>query len=253
MTEFSRRDISRLLGAGVAAGLVGSTALAQAAKPAASGRFPAEGDANARLPIDHIVWAVPNLAAGIAQIHELTGLEPVSGGLAPGRDRPHNALLSLGGGSYLEVIAPSIAGAGPWLEQINDDAPRIVAHGRRVTDRFAAVLKALDQNKYGHTQPRGMGRTPPGGPRLEWELLHFAGTGFDNDLPFFIDWLQSAQHPSDASARGVTIQSFSLAHPQADKVGAIYRNLGIDLPVYRSDKRGYNLLLNTPKGQVFLR
>lgn len=250
MTDYSRRDFSRLIGAaGLGAGLLGSASVAHAA----AGTTPKSGDAKDWLPIDHIVWAVPDLERGVAQIAELTGLTPVSGGPGHGRDRPHNALLGLGNGAYLEVIAPGIGGSGPWLEQINDNAPRIVSHARRITDRFARLKQVLKDKGYKHSDVRAMGRTTPDGNRLDWELLNFAGTGFERDLPFFIDWLKSDPHPADSAPQGVTIESFSLAHPQADRVGKIYADLGIDMPVYASDKRGYNLVLNTPKGKVFLR
>lgn len=249
MTDFSRRDFSRALGLG--AGLVAAASMAKAGQAAGAGAAaaPASG-----LALDHIVWAVPDLDKGIRQIADLTGIEPVSGGKAPGRDRPHNALLSLGGGAYLEIFSPLNANAeGPWKQAITDGEPHIVGYALRVTDRFARLKADLGRNGYSFTGPRAMGRVRPDGGAVKWELLHGKGTPFDGALPFFIDWLGSTPHPSESSPKGATIESFTVTHPRADELAKLYRDIGIETPVIRGNRHGLNLTLATPKGRLFLR
>src|SRR4051794_18090039 len=55
--------------------------------------------------IDHVGLGIGDLDRGIAQVTELTGVKPARGGAHPGGGT-HNALLSLGEGTYLEILAP---------------------------------------------------------------------------------------------------------------------------------------------------
>ena len=246
MTDYSRRDVSRFVGLGLGASLLGSGAFALAAPVKAKAL-------SSGLQLDHIVWAVPDLDEGIRTIADLTGVEPVSGGKAPGREQSHNALISLGGGSYLEIFSPARAGGGGrWGKLIEDGQPRIVSYALRVRDRFAQLKPAITARNYSFTGPRAMGRVRPDGGAVNWELLNIAGTPLDDALPFFIDWLGSTPHPSESSPKGVTIDSFVVAHPQAAELADIYRALGVGTPVLRSNKASINLVLETPRGKVWL-
>lgn len=248
MSDYSRRDVSRFVGLGLGAGLLGSGTVAMAAPAKAKPANPAPG-----LQLDHIVWAVPDLDEGIRTIAELTGIEPVSGGKAPGREQSHNALISLGGGSYLEIFSPARAGGGGrWGKLVEDGHPRIVSYALQVTDRFAQLKASIAAGGYSFTGPRAMGRVRPDGGAVNWELLNVAGTPLDDALPFFIDWLGSAPHPSESSPKGATIDSFVVAHPKAAELADIYRGLGVGTPVLRSNKVSINLVLDTPRGKVWL-
>jgi hypothetical protein len=58
------------------------------------------------LEIDHVIVGIDSFERGIALLHEFTGVTAVYRGAHPGRGT-HNALLSLGEGKYLELLAPN--------------------------------------------------------------------------------------------------------------------------------------------------
>jgi len=72
--------------------------------------FAGVGSAEPSAQIDHIILGVADLDQGIETFEQLTGVRPVYGGRHP--VGTHNALVSLGGRTYLEIIAVQ-PGASP--------------------------------------------------------------------------------------------------------------------------------------------
>src|SRR5205807_5926042 len=95
--------------------------------------------------IDHIVYGVFDLEAGVADLERRLGIRAVAGGKHPGRGT-HNALLGLGGQTYLEIIArdPDQKQSPPRLQFALDELtrPRLVAWAIRAHGIDAVVERA---------------------------------------------------------------------------------------------------------------
>lgn len=61
--------------------------------------------------LDHLVCALPDLAAGVAEFAERTGVTPVAGGSHPGGTA--NYLVGFGPATHLEIIGPDPAAVRP--------------------------------------------------------------------------------------------------------------------------------------------
>jgi hypothetical protein len=93
--------------------------------------------------VDHILLGIDDLDRGVQAFEESTGIKPVYGGKHPGGT--HNALVSLGDGTYLEIIAVQKGVAPPadfaGIEQLHTLTPI----GWAVSSKDSAELrKRLD-------------------------------------------------------------------------------------------------------------
>src|SRR5947209_6676597 len=61
--------------------------------------------------IDHVILGAADLDRGVAVFERMTGVRPVYGGKHPGGT--HTALVSLGGRTYLEIVAVEPGAAPP--------------------------------------------------------------------------------------------------------------------------------------------
>lgn len=203
--------------------------------------------------LDHLVYAVPNLAEGVRDLAERLGARPLPGGSHPAW-RTRNALLPLGPASYLEVIGPDPdAPAAP--------APDIFGIATLVAPRLAtwaaksADLAGLAQRARSHGIDLGASgpgrRLQPDGTVLAWELTDPFRPRAGGVLPFFIRWRGKA-HPASAGPALVSLVSLRAEHPDAAAVGAQLRALEVELKVAPGPVPALFAVVRTPGGTVTL-
>jgi catechol 2,3-dioxygenase-like lactoylglutathione lyase family enzyme len=129
--------------------------------------------------LDHVVIAVSDLAAAIADYRKL-GFTVVEGGEHPGRGS-HNALVVFADGAYFELIAfqrpdPEFR----WRRVLQSAGPGFVDYAllprEIVADVAAAQRRGLDIE-----DPVSGGRATPQGQHLAWKTARSP----TSDIPFF--------------------------------------------------------------------
>jgi hypothetical protein len=201
--------------------------------------------------LDHILWAAPDLDKGSEAIEALTGVAPAPGGSHPGFGT-RNSLLSLGD-TYLEIISPdpdqSITGnRGGRIAALNH--PGLMTFAVR-TSGLDAYQAAARRAAVGTRGPVEMGRTRPDGVRLDWACLYIDEPIYGEIIPFAIDW-KGSPHPSASTPTGCRLVSFTVLHPKAAGLAAIYREMGIAVPVKGGARPGFLAVIDTPRGEIIL-
>ncbi len=203
--------------------------------------------------LDHLVFAVPDLAAGVAEVAERLGVEPSPGGPHPGLGT-RNHLLSLGETSYIEVIGPDPDQAAPaaprpfGLDSLT--APKLVTWAIGESDLEGRRERAL-AGGYDTGDIRPLSRQAPTG-LLEWRLTLRREPAGDGLVPFLIDWGETPS-PALSSTPGCSISGLRAEHPHPESVGAMLSALGVTLEVARGPEVVLVATLETPNGTVELR
>ena len=204
--------------------------------------------------VDHLVYATLDLERGVAEMEKLLGIKATPGGQHPGRGT-RNALISLGPKAYLEII-------GPDKEQPAPAQPRTFGIDELTTSRLVTwAANGTDLEKL-HAEAASNGvvlgpvangsRKRPDGVLLSWQFtspLTVVGNGI---VPFFIDWKDSP-HPAASSAQGARLIALRAEHPDPERVAAMLKKLGLDVPVARADRPALIAVIESPRGLVELR
>jgi catechol 2,3-dioxygenase-like lactoylglutathione lyase family enzyme len=206
--------------------------------------------------LDHILLGCSDLDQGIAFVEHHTGVRPAIGGVHPGRGT-RNALLALGQGRYLEVIAPDPAQTAipttkaelpAMLKQFA--APQLVAWAVRTLNIEASAERL---RRYGVAF---QGPTPGSRARPDGEMLHWKTLNFDDDrdglLPFLIEWGADTPHPSGGAPSGCELESFAVAGPNPRELSAEFERLGIEVEVANGTTPHLRVRIVGPKGEMVL-
>jgi Glyoxalase-like domain len=197
---------------------------------------------------DHILLGAPDLDVGIRWLEERTGVRAKFGGNHPGAGT-RNALLSLGNGHYLEIIAPDPAQANvPDVRGLRElSSPRIIQWAIHTEDIIAAknMVEAAGIKTVG---PKPGSRQRPDGKLLRWQTLGIEQT--TPLVPFFIQWEAGSPHPSSDSPPLGTAKSLRFETPQPDELTRILHAAAVKTDIRKSSSPGIVLVVQTSRGEI---
>jgi hypothetical protein len=205
--------------------------------------------------VDHILLGVPNLDRGIDWVDKRLGVRAAIGGVHPDAGT-RNALLSLGAGHYLEIIAPD-----PAQPAANDrrnlrrlSEPRLIAFAVTTNSIDSIVAKAT-KARLQVSGPNDGSRRLPSGTMLRWQTLTIPNeleAGVIQPVPFFIQWSAGSPHPSSDSPPGCVLESLEFEHPDPVRLNSIFEALGFDADVSSGSDVRIVAGLKTPNGRLKL-
>jgi hypothetical protein len=205
-----------------------------------------------RVLIDHLVYAVPSLPAAIADVAERFGVRAQAGGKHVGLGT-HNALLALGPRTYLEIIAPD-------PEQPEPSRPRPfgvdgvtgggLAGWALACDDIDAAAAAARSHGYDPGEVIDGRRVGPTGTALRWRMTSSQTAG--GPVPFLISW-GGTEHPAASAPRGLTLEAFSIEHPDPGSLAPLLTALGADVEITRAGTAALVARLSGPNGPTVLR
>jgi catechol 2,3-dioxygenase-like lactoylglutathione lyase family enzyme len=201
--------------------------------------------------LDHIILGCNDLDRGIAFVEDGTGVRASFGGVHPGRGT-RNALLSLGGRRYLEIMAPDPnqpdAKDARALQLRNLSEPRIVGWAVHPGD-LGSFAKKLRDAGVALEGPSPGSRKRPDGRVLQWQTL----TLKDNPsglLPFFIEWSADSLHPSADARAGCRLIRFEAVTSEPDKLAKTAALLLLDVPIIKGEMPRLRATIAGPRGEL---
>lgn len=208
------------------------------------------------MKLDHLVYAVPDLARAIEDFERHLGVAPALGGRHLGIGT-HNAILPLADETYLELIAidpdqPAPDQARPFGLDGLEEA-RLATWAVRSRDIEVDVERARERG-YDPGLVLPMTREEPSGEILHWKLSLKPEPFGDGLVPFVIDW-QRTPHPSSRAkdpASRCSLSDFSACHPDPLSIAHALEAMNVELEVESSAKVELRARLTGPGGQLEL-
>jgi hypothetical protein len=202
--------------------------------------------------VDHLIYAVPDLAAAVADLEGRFGVRAQEGGKHIDLGT-HNALLALGPRTYLEIIAPD-------PDQPEPSFPRPfgiggVARGELVgwalaCDDIDQAVAAARSHGYDPGEVNDGHRVGPAGTVLRWRAAYSPlAAGL---VPFLICW-GGIEHPARSAPHGLILTSVQIEHPDPASLAPPLMALGADVEVRPADAPALVARLSGPNGSKVLR
>lgn len=205
--------------------------------------------------IDHIVYAVPDLASAVRHFHNEYGITAILGGKHHSKGTK-NALVNLGNSVYLEILAID-------HENQNIKAPRwmgmdLISEAKITRWSITSNQLEKDQAILQSYHPQ-MGiieegaRETPDGSILKWKMILPLSKPEVEIIPFMTDWSLSSFHPTERLEQNCTLEEIILStsaddHAAKKCISQLFN--GIEIVPFNTAK--INIKVDGPKGTFYL-
>jgi len=204
--------------------------------------------------IDHIVYAVPDLERAMSQLEDQLGIRPVFGGFHKTQGTK-NALLNLGAGCYLEILAIDEENTeinGPrWMGIDLITEPRVTrwAIKSETIKQDSETLKSYD-SKMGEIYQGS--RKTTAGETLAWKMILPLPSPKIELMPFMVDWSGSAFHPTEKLEDICSIKEISFVGNSPNTSNEVFNKLNISTFISKAEKDMISVTIKGPSGIVVL-
>jgi Glyoxalase-like domain len=206
----------------------------------------------AQVLVDHLIYAVPDLATGVAEAEKRFGVRAQPGGRHVSLGT-HNALLALGPRTYLEIIAadpgqPAPPGPRPFgVEGITRGG---LAGWAIAADNIDAAVAQSRRYGYDPGDVIEGQRTGPTGTVLRWRATPFARAG--HLIPFLICW-GDTDHPARSAPSRLVLRAVEIEHPDPSSLRLPLAAVGAEVEVKPATAPALVAHLQSPNGRTVLR
>lgn len=204
------------------------------------------------IELDHLIWAVPDLDAGVRELEERTGVRAAYGGRHSGVGT-HNAVLDLGQRRYLEILAPDpsqtrFSSFGALVRDLQ--RPRLLSWAVR-TDDVRGLAESANRGELRPGVVLSLSRRTPAGVTLSWRLMQMEGHDFGPIVPLFVEW-RTDEHPSCQAPTGCELKSLAIQTPNADELRSHLGVVGLTPDVRDADEAELRAEISSPAGTFTL-
>ena len=205
--------------------------------------------------IDHFVLGIHDLKTGMDEFEAKSGIAPVFGGVHE-KVGTHNALVSLGEGKYLEILAPidKNSRANSAFGDLNKET--LTPVGWVIGTTNSSVIETiLESHGIVHSGIIPLSRKTSQGNEIKWSNIFHHHEGKPSANPFFIEWEDLSIHPSiTLPQHGCSLESFSINSQGEDQLTAFLKAIMLDLSFSKQTEfpsgQITSLSLNTPQGML---
>lgn len=204
--------------------------------------------------IDHIVYAVPDLDQTLQDFQAKTGIFPVFGGYHKNQGTK-NALVNIGNGAYLELIAidqeNTAIGPPRWMG-VDLIAEAQVTRWSLKSDQLAQDSKALRAFDDHMGVIEGGQRKTAHGDLLSWMMILPLAEPAVEIAPFVTNWGTNSIHPTQNLPQVFPLLDIQFYHPDPASLSVLWRQLGLSYPIQQGSTPQIKIVLDSPKGRVEL-